>query len=51
MMLNLFLDLRNSNFDDEQKAKFEGIYLVVKTIILMSSNILLLIDFFFKMGH
>jgi len=22
MMLNLFLDLRNSNFDDEQKAKF-----------------------------
>jgi len=22
MMLNLFLELRNSNFDDEQKAKF-----------------------------
>jgi len=25
MMLNLFLDLRNSNFDNEQKAKFKGI--------------------------
>jgi len=24
-MLNLFLDLRNSNFDNEQKAKFKGI--------------------------